>query len=176
MFYSEAGGVDSTALGAVVGAIIGAVGTQVVNLIITFYKVRREGKEEDRRLEGKVRKDAIAEWRQIVAEQRGQVERLQQTIREQGVAIDALKEDASDCMVENAEIRQALRYLNSWAKSARSRLVEMKQDPGEVPEIPEPKPRRHADTEFLTRQAEQTDRLTDRADEVLKRSMPKDEG
>lgn len=153
------GGVDGgmVALLTVVSGIAGWLGKWVLEL----YRARAE-------VRAKVRKDAIDEWRELLADRDAQLERHEGAQRESQEAIRHLQADREECRDEVSELRTFGALLLEWGRRSRSALAELGKDPGPLPDAPPGRRASRPDPDFLARQAQQSAALVHEADQAAR--------
>lgn len=113
------------------------------------------------------RKDAIDEWRELLAQREEHAERLESVIRQDQEAIKALQADNADCREESAELRSSQHFLYDLVKRCFSSLKAAGHDPGELPDLPAMRPHRSRESDFLVRQAAASAQLSREAGDSL---------
>lgn len=147
---------------------LGAIGTFVTVLsgaILLLLKFRADSNRQDNKEakdgERQNRKDALDEWKEIVARLEKHLELAFTAIKQDHAVMQALYDDSVHCQKDYAELKQGFLTLYGAHQTMHRRAVESKAfDPGPMPALPEFREREPSqDIGFLMKQAAQSAEL-----------------
>lgn len=152
----------------VAGAVIGAIFSGLSVLLGIWLTHRRKERRQDAQDEAasdardaKVRKDAYKDardaWKEHLASKDEYIRMQAGVISEMERAGEAAQHALAECREDAAEQGVVNRLLYDLLRRAYAALKALGQDPGPMPDLPQPRQRRAAsEAEFLARQAAQS--------------------
>ncbi len=176
---------DADPVSVATGAVLGTVAGVATTLVTRWMTYRKEQTRQDADIEAaanvrdaKTYKDAYKEATaatQAHLRSKDEVIAMQTAvIREHAAAENAWRQVASDCQEDRAEQRAVNHFLLDALQRAFDAIRELGRDPGELPELPPPRPRRSEhEAEFLSRNAAQSARAVKEFDSQTGRQPPK---